>query len=260
MVPELYILTVRPAFLGAIRSWVGKKSLPNHKVTLSPEDSLSDNIRSTLRTCTERAKENVILAILLRGGQANADPKPLLLQELHHLFNAAVVLMMYQSVFTHLRSRESELIGFAVNVFSKEAKIGSVYANDCLVVLHDLRELVLKLRGEIYGAESQQQNPGPGEQILSSLILITSGYEASPPPFVATAEMAYSPQQNQDQHEPHTLSWMQRVPLRPYPNPETNRPSRPIKLEEWLRTMEIWALKGVTGWYIDGGCMVDERN
>lgn len=265
---QLYILTVRPAFLGAIRSWVGNKLLQKPGVTTSsPEDSLSDSWKNTLRTCTDRAKENISLAIQLRGGMYGTNA--LLLQELHHLFNAAVVLMMYQSVFRHLRSQEALGISFAIDVFTREAGIGSAYAKDCFVVLHDLKKLVWQLRDKMYNIKSQQQQmqdntaqnyPRPGEQILSSLIPITSGYEASSPPFATSAETAYAPQQNQDQHGPHMHPGTQRVPLRPYPDPETNRPSRPIKPEEWKEALETWVVKGVTGSYTDGGCMVDERN
>jgi hypothetical protein len=259
-------LTVRPAFLGAVRTGVANKYLRN------PETTLSNDIDEELRRCGNKARENIELAKLLRGDKVIAGAagemvnvegvQPLLIQELHHLFNAALILMMHQIVFINLRTKDTEGIDRAITIFTQEAEIGSVYAKDCVVVLKDLKQVVKNLRNTIYEARLELQErspePGPGEQILSSLVPISAGFGASSP-FAVDAKAFQPVGQGQSVHGHGVTS---QLSLRQYAeSPEHSFPSPPttITSPEMKEALETWAATGVTGSYTGGGCMVENR-
>ena len=76
--------------------------------------------------------------------------------DLHHIFNAAVVLLLHHMVFIEVRTSDSDGIRFAREVFAKEAQteclsggggaLATGYASDCLGVLNDLTALVARIR------------------------------------------------------------------------------------------------------------------
>ncbi|KAK0640586.1 hypothetical protein B0T16DRAFT_393026 [Cercophora newfieldiana] len=256
---QLYILTVRPAFLGAVRTVVANRYLRK------PEAVLPQEMDEELRKCSNRARENIALAKLLRGdseagdtwAMENEGQHPLLVQELHHLFNAAVILMMHQIIYVHLRSKDTEAISRAIRIFEEEERTGSVYAKNCVVVLNELRRVAWRLREEMYDCPQGNEwspEPGPGEQILSSLIPVKPE-PSSPLVSVGPAEdmargfITLSPQQP----SPGT-------PEHAYSPAETSTLQRLVKESaEAQETLQEWVAKGITGNYKDGRCMVDEE-
>lgn len=280
---QLYILTVRPAFLGAVRTVVANRYLRKPEATISPQ------IDQELRRCSNRARENIALAKLLRGDSEmitgdpwaleNEGQRPLLVQELHHLFNAAVILMMHQIIYVHLRSKDTEAISRAIRIFEEEERIGSVYAKNCVSVLNDLRRVAWRLREEMYDnpqAKEWESEPGPGESILNSLIPI----KAEPPlPFKTEPPSPEIPvevipvehgQSAVLSHAPERVSPLrEQLQLKQQPDSPDDRvysPRESGQLQTLVRgsteaqqTLEKWAAKGVTGSYKDGRCMVDEE-
>lgn len=148
---QLFILTVRPAFLAAVRKIVAGKFLPRFSQSggQHPEWSVEESSHAQrLRECSESARVNLWLAKRVR--MLLSPKEKLLIQELHHVFNAAIILMMHHIVFLNLRTNDPELIDFAISVFNTEALTGSDYAIDCAKVLPDLRELAKKLREAVH--------------------------------------------------------------------------------------------------------------
>ncbi|KAK0707929.1 hypothetical protein B0H67DRAFT_588925 [Lasiosphaeris hirsuta] len=148
---QLFILTVRPAFLAAVRKVVAGKFLTRFSPSGGehPEWSVEESSHvQRLRECSESARVNLWLAKRVR--MLLSPKEKLLIQELHHVFNAAIILMMHHIVFLNLRTNDPELIDFAISVFNTEASTGSDYAIDCARVLPDLRELAKKLREAVH--------------------------------------------------------------------------------------------------------------
>lgn len=99
----------------------------------------------------------------MRCNQGGTTPGKPIMMDLHHIFNAAVIMLLYQMVFTSSHSSDASALRFARKAFEREAKteclsnssrtsgmgIASVptgYASDCLSVLNDLTELVERIR------------------------------------------------------------------------------------------------------------------
>lgn len=95
------------------------------------------------------------------------QPNKLVMLDLHHIFNAAVVLLLHQMVFSNVVNTDTMGIRGARAIFEKEARTecpspgnnnnnnntsgvkgGSPtgYASDCLAVLNDLTALVARIR------------------------------------------------------------------------------------------------------------------
>jgi len=248
-------LTVRPAFLGAVKSHVANKILSQSEFVLS------NDMENELRKCSNKARETIALASVLRGDgvsetfwqEITPGTKPLLLQELHHLFNASIILLMYQIVFINLRTSHTQGIEFTCRVFKEEAIIGSAYAEDCRVVLENLRDLVWKLRHVIYDSPPE---PTPREQIGSSLMRTSFAFEAPTAGFTAD-NMAFQPFSGHglSPRVRSTLEPTTTLPLRQHGSPEATLLSHP----EMQQELESWAAKTVTESYNGGGCMVDNR-
>ena len=79
-----------------------------------------------------------------------APGNKLLVADLHHIFNAAIILLMYRISFVNARTRDSVYLNFAKEVFEDEAKSGSEYGKDCLAVLVDMDSMVEGLREIIH--------------------------------------------------------------------------------------------------------------
>ena len=122
-----------------------------------------------IRSCSDAARRNLRLGRWLCG---ISPAGKLLLPDLHHVFNAAIVLMLHHIVFLNLRTGDVADIAFAIECFEREAETGSKYGKDCAKVLQDLWALVRRLRGLMIdgaGAGPTAGVPMPGEQILASL-------------------------------------------------------------------------------------------
>ncbi|OIW25360.1 hypothetical protein CONLIGDRAFT_673457 [Coniochaeta ligniaria NRRL 30616] len=158
---QLIILTVRPIFFMAV-----KKAVADWFV--SGQWDIEDHAQITLiRNCSDVARRNLRLGRWL-GGISPAGK--LLLPDLHHIFNAAIILMLHHIVFINLRTKDVVDVAFAIECFEKEAGTGSKYGKDCAKVLQDLWALVQRLRNlMIDGGSNGKDLPLPGEHILASL-------------------------------------------------------------------------------------------
>ncbi|KAJ2895966.1 hypothetical protein MKZ38_006013 [Zalerion maritima] len=165
---QLVILAVRPAFFMAIKSIISERYPP----TLSPGSP------HHLRTHTQfgnptlgshphalyfqrlvvAARTNLSLARHL----STLSPTQKLLQpELHHVFNAAVVLLLHQLV-THIMASDTADINFAIGAFDREARAQSNYGIDCSKVLCDLSSFVNRIRQLPSQASTQTSEVGLG--------------------------------------------------------------------------------------------------
>lgn len=79
-----------------------------------------------------------------------APGNKLLVADLHHIFNAAIILLMYRISFVNARTRDTVYLNFAKEVFEEEARSGSEYGKDCLAVLVDMDSMVEGLREIIH--------------------------------------------------------------------------------------------------------------
>lgn len=153
------ILTLRPLFFLAVKSYIGGDLI---KV---PRDIYNHEHITFLLECANAARRNLRLGrhILMRCNQGGTAPGKPIMMDLHHIFNAAVIMLLYQMVFTSSHSSDASALRFARKAFEREAKteclsnsvrpggmgIASVptgYASDCLGVLNDLTELVERIR------------------------------------------------------------------------------------------------------------------
>ncbi|KAK0629243.1 hypothetical protein B0T17DRAFT_489175 [Bombardia bombarda] len=166
---QLVIITIRPAFLTAIKKVVagGILSEVGNERPVIEEHPHVDRFRE----CVESARRNIDLAGLIRSGKTinsetslwttsdqTTENKKLLMPDLHHIFNAAIILMMHQIGFLNLRTSDVLYIEYATNIFKSEADMGSGYGKDCHKVLLDLKELVWALRRRTFeNVEGEQQ-------------------------------------------------------------------------------------------------------
>lgn len=156
---QLMILTLRPLFFLAVKSYIGGDLI---KV---PRDIYNHEHITFLLECANAARRNLRLGrhILMRCNQGATVPGKPIMMDLHHIFNAAVIMLLYQMVFTSSHSSDASALRFARRAFEREAKTECLsngnrtsgmgialgptgYASDCLGVLNDLTELVDRIR------------------------------------------------------------------------------------------------------------------
>lgn len=107
---------------------------------------------SPIRACSDAARCNLRLGRLMR---LHSPRQKLLMPDLHHIFNAAIVLMMHQIIFVNLRTQDLDDVGWAIEVFEAEAETGSEYGKDCTRVLRDFNYLAQRLRGPVHDPETK---------------------------------------------------------------------------------------------------------
>lgn len=149
---QLIILTLRPLFFLAVKSYIGGDLIR------VPRDIYDHPHRDYILQCRDAARRNLRLGrhIYKRCNWGDEFPGKLTMPDLHHIFNAAVVLLLHHMVFIEVRTSDSDGIRFARQVFEKEAQteclsgsggaIATGYASDCLGVLNDLTALVARIR------------------------------------------------------------------------------------------------------------------
>ncbi|ROV89707.1 hypothetical protein VMCG_10341 [Cytospora schulzeri] len=149
---QLIILTLRPLFFLAVKSYIGGDLIR------VPRDIYDHAHRDYILQCRDAARRNLRLGrhISKRCNWGDDIPGKLTMPDLHHIFNAAVVLLLHHMVFIEVRTSDSDGIRFAMDVFKEEAKteclsggggaIATGYASDCLGVLNDLAALVARIR------------------------------------------------------------------------------------------------------------------
>lgn len=176
--PQLLILTLRPLFFCAVKSSVGGDFLN------SPRDMLEHpGIEpSFILQCSAAARRNLRLGRLIYERYSpSLDSSPisphagpagkLVMLDLHHIFNAAVMLLLHQMVFSNVVNTDTIGIRAARQIFEHEARTECLsppssstasatgsgaaggggsgatgYASDCLAVLNDLAALVARIR------------------------------------------------------------------------------------------------------------------
>ncbi|KAJ0119830.1 fungal specific transcription factor domain-containing protein [Diaporthe amygdali] len=156
---QLIILTLRPIFFLAVKSYIGGDLI---KV---PRDIYDHEHISFLQECANAARRNLRLGrhILMRCNPGEKPPGKPIMMDLHHIFNAAVIMLLYQMVFTSFHSGDAPALRTAIQTFEREAQTECLsktnrnsnigkgsrptgYASDCLGVLKDLTELVDRIR------------------------------------------------------------------------------------------------------------------
>ncbi|EAA31086.2 hypothetical protein GE21DRAFT_8551 [Neurospora crassa] len=148
---QLIILAIRPAFLTAV-----KKKVANTWLTPGlegPGAEPENPWTRAIRKCSDAARRNLRIG---RRLQIISPGQKLLVQDLHHIFNAAIILLMHQILFVNQRVYDMFLIDKAKEVFKNEAMTGSDYGKDCHNVLNDLKPLVDKLHEVIHRKEHEQ--------------------------------------------------------------------------------------------------------
>ncbi|KAK4173064.1 hypothetical protein QBC36DRAFT_336580 [Triangularia setosa] len=146
---QLIILAVRPVLLTAVRKAIASL-VSTGKLFNIYDNALVDEIRR----CTDAAQSNLRLGCLMRDHSPHGR---LLVQDLHHIFNAAVFLTMYQLVFVNIRTQLVADVDWAIEVFKQEQETGCAYAKDCFEVLRDLRFLVSELRDWIHNQTEKEK-------------------------------------------------------------------------------------------------------
>src|SRR5205807_9020289 len=94
---------------------------------------------SHIKKCAESARSNLRLGRWVE----ELSPRGKLLQpELHHVFNAAIILLLHELLFDSQNESDASDVIFAIQAFGREASCGNNYGYDCAKVLSDLRSLI----------------------------------------------------------------------------------------------------------------------
>ncbi|KAH7027943.1 uncharacterized protein B0I36DRAFT_365071 [Microdochium trichocladiopsis] len=137
---QLLILTIRPIFFVAVKKTVADKFIER-------DWSLKGHPQyQHIQDCIATARSNIKLG---RWVRELSGSKKLLSQDLHHIFNAAIVLLLNQLLDDNLDAQDSLDILFVINVF-KDESYGERrdYPKDCARVLEDLKVLIQRLRNQ----------------------------------------------------------------------------------------------------------------
>lgn len=149
------ILTTRPIFFVAV-----KKAVADRFVSSQTKPTPDPSHASIVRQCSEAARRN------LRLGRWTRDLSPrqkLLHQEAHAVFNAAIILLLAQLAWADADAGDTAAIGFATEVFQREAELGNNFGIDCAKIIHDLNYLVRRLGWQM---ARQGGEPAPGDLTL----------------------------------------------------------------------------------------------
>lgn len=166
----MLILTLRPLFFLAVKSSVGGDFINAPRDMLEHPGINGDCILQ----CSAAARRNLRLGrhIYDRWSRDNTpvengslqpqqQPGKLVMLDLHHIFNATVVLLLHQMVFSNVINTDTIGIRAARAIFEGEARTecaspgsggnggappATGYASDCLAVLTDLSALVARIR------------------------------------------------------------------------------------------------------------------
>ena len=235
-------------FLVIVRKKVAKalKGVIDHDVYPSSETDTEAERREMLKHCGELARQTISLALTVR----DLPDRQVLVQDLHHTFNAACILMLNQLYNVNLWSGDTARIAEAINIFEREAMTGNAYCIDCAGVLKDLRKLVDQLRPAIFEGSGIQNAPelllAPGEGILASLTQpgIGSGAEMD-------VDQPAFPRHGHGLSNPSPGSTARGSPGQGSASPALET------LAKVSKTLERWETTEVTGLYRDGNYMVD---
>ncbi|KXJ88613.1 hypothetical protein Micbo1qcDRAFT_138397 [Microdochium bolleyi] len=158
---QLLILTIRPIFFVAVKKTVADKFIER-------DWSLKGHSHyQHIQDCIATARNNIKLGRWVRDLSMT---KKLLSQDLHHIFNAAIILLLNQLLDDNLGAQDSLDILFVIDVF-KDESYGDRrdYPKDCARVLEDLKALILKLRNQSLDDQGMRNsNTNSGNQTMST--------------------------------------------------------------------------------------------
>lgn len=148
-------MTLRPLFFLAVKSAIGADFLHD----CEQRDILEHGKIMLIMRCSAAARRNLWLGrhlnelcSLVPSPSGVSSPSKLVMLDLHHIFNATVVLLLHQMVFSNVVNTDTFGIAVARQIFETEARtecLGSGvtgYASDCVGVLNDLAALVAHIR------------------------------------------------------------------------------------------------------------------
>ncbi|KAK4168374.1 high-affinity nicotinic acid transporter [Cladorrhinum sp. PSN259] len=145
---QLLIISVRPAYLSAVQKAIASI------VDLDKLYELNDDPQApAILACTTAAQRNLRLGWLIRERSPNGK---LLIPDLHHIFNAALILIMHQIVSRNFRVSLTSEIDWAYDLFAHEAGMGSPFAEDCRDVLGGFRQLAGALHSTVHSMGVKQ--------------------------------------------------------------------------------------------------------
>ncbi|KAK1835711.1 high-affinity nicotinic acid transporter [Podospora conica] len=163
---QLYILTVRPMFLIIVRKKVYKalkgavndelQDIKMSRMDVDDAEAQEQEKEDMLEKCTDLARNTISLALTAR----DTSDGLVLVQDLHHLFNAALILMLNQMYYVNLQSTDTAHIAEAIKVFEREKLTGNAFCIECAGVLNGLHKLVHQLRPAIFEGSAIQGTPG----------------------------------------------------------------------------------------------------
>ncbi|KAK4228688.1 high-affinity nicotinic acid transporter [Podospora fimiseda] len=145
---QLMIVAVRPAYLAAVQKAIASIAEVDNDFDLD-----EDPLAPAIEMCTRAAQRNLRLAWLM---QQNSPGRKLLLPDLHHIFNAALILIMHQIITSNYRVSIKSEIDWAYDLFTFEASLGSRFAEDCVGVLGGFCSLASVLHGVIHSTDAKQ--------------------------------------------------------------------------------------------------------
>ncbi|KAK3998212.1 hypothetical protein QBC44DRAFT_1029 [Cladorrhinum sp. PSN332] len=145
---QLVIIAVRPAYLAAVQ-----KAIASIAESDKMYDLEQDPQAPAILFCTRAAQRNLRLGWLV---QQKSPGNRLLISDLHHIFNAALILIMHQIVASNFRLAYSSEVDWAYELFVREASMGSPFAEDCMGVLGGFRQLAGTLHQVVHSVDAKQ--------------------------------------------------------------------------------------------------------
>jgi len=189
--------------------------------------------QETIHKCSESARTNLML-----GHRLWKQGHRFLMRDLHHIFNACLIIILHQMIFLNVRTNDSAGVNFAIGIFETEQSTGNEYAADCLNVLVVLRNLMYELRKTVFGDD--QREKAERQRVMWEAASVPGALQ---PVEGLANNSGFDPMHGQE----IVLALPQAV-RRPSPPPVT--PELRLILEDWKSRTEVALYKG-------GKCMMD---
>ena len=165
------ILTLRPIFFVAVKRAVAQRFFHQNC------DMRSHAQIGQIDQCSAAARRSLQLGRWMR------DLSPmhkLTSRGLHHIFNAAIILLLHQLLFDTLDDQDAMDIRFVIDCFDVEARGESNYPKDCARVLRDLSMLVQRMRNRSLDGLSQMVSSTVSTQAPSPTTAYNVGFILNP--------------------------------------------------------------------------------
>ncbi|KAK8097597.1 uncharacterized protein PG998_013083 [Apiospora kogelbergensis] len=135
---QLVILTTRPSFLEVMKKAVAARidRRTFHRPTLA---------QSTTHVwpCLDAARENLKLAKWICNSKSSS--RKLLAPILHHIFDAAIIVLLNGLLTEPANGEDTSDISFAIGCLDTETDSSSNYPRDCARVLRDMETLIRRM-------------------------------------------------------------------------------------------------------------------